>query len=425
MCFNRMVGYMKGRALVLDERGFGEVDGALCFEHIIDPALADRFTGHVDAIECSVCGRSGGDSGPFAVRYEYLLGVVMETVRHFYADADAVLPWNSEDHALVGPQADTWEVVADVASGAFAPEVEDDVLSLLTDVIGDGTSWTSWMSDADTDDLDYAWDQFAQITRYGSRLVIAVGRPGDPPTQLAAFLEQFVLYASDALGLVAELPAGTRFYRGRLSESPRAIRKHSDDLGPAPEGRAAANRMSPAGIGLFYASADEQTAIAEIAGHGVEPFAVIGEFSSTRATRVLDFTRQPPQISPFDLERREHARLGRFLAAFVRYISEPVIPDGRQHVEYAPTQVLTEYLRWVPEPRLDGIALPSAQTGRPTYVMFSSRDDFTTLGDSTPERRGGLSVGFGPSENPTFVLDPATVTAYKVRREYGGARYDA
>jgi hypothetical protein len=40
--------------------------------------------------------------------------------------------------------------------------------------------------------------------------------------------------------------------------------------------------MSPAGVSLFYASEDEQTAIHEIAGHGVKPHAVVGRFRNTR-----------------------------------------------------------------------------------------------------------------------------------------------
>lgn len=59
-----------------------------------------------------------------------------------------------------------------------------------------------------------------------------------------------------------------------------------------------------------------------------------------------------------------------FLDGFVKNITRPVIPDGRQHVEYTPTQVLTEYLRWASPHPFDGIALPSAQAGEKTYVFF-------------------------------------------------------
>ena len=148
--------------------------------------------------------------------------------------------------------------------------------------------------------------------------------------------------------------------------------------------------MSPAGVALFYASADPQTAIAEIAGHGVEPLAVVGKFTNTRELLILDLTATPSQISPFCIDLRQPARMARFLSSFIHSITAPVIPDGRQHVEYAPTQLLTEYLRWVPQPRLDGIALLSAQTRERTYVLFFDRSDCSTVGESEAEEGAGF-----------------------------------
>jgi hypothetical protein len=63
-----------------------------------------------------------------------------------------------------------------------------------------------------------------------------------------------------------------------------------------------------------------------------------------------------------------------------------VIPDGRQHIEYTPTQVLTEYLRWMPENRIDGIALPSAQTGEKTHVLFFDSKAFADADRDPPGR---------------------------------------
>lgn len=421
VCLNASMGLAKRRMMELDDRGFGEIEGSLCLEHVKDSALVARLSGCVTEVECSVCDRRrASDSAPFAVPYEAVLEVVMETIRYFYSDADATLPWDSEDKVLVGPQSETWDVVDDIISGVFEPDVEDVLGELFVDAIGLESTWTSWSAPGETEVLDFAWDQFAHVAKHRTRYVSSAGRDADPPSMLAAFLELFVLYASDELGLVVNLPAGTEFHRGRLTEGLEKIKSRGDELGPAPDGKAAANRMSPAGISLFYASGDPQTAVAEIAGHGVDPFAVIGKFTSTRVLRVLDFTRQPPQMSPFDLGKREHARLGRFLSEFVRYIGAPVIPDGRQHVEYVPTQVLTEYLRWALDPRLDGLVLPSAQTGRRTFVMFFGREDCGTVGDPEPSGLMKSLLEDGELSGPTFLLDPADVTRYEVKRTYEG-----
>ncbi|MFI9487369.1 RES domain-containing protein [Promicromonospora sp. NPDC052451] len=415
------MGFAKNRALEFEDRRFGDVEGSICFKHVTDTSLARRLEEFATEHTCVVCGRVGDPETepPFAVPLEELMYVVMETLHHFYSDADAVLPWDSEDHVLVGTQLETWEVVDDVVGGAFDEGYNDQINDLVTEAIGYQVTWTPWLTDAATDGLEYAWEEFAEVAKFQSRMVVGLGEPTDPPARLANFLDRVLMYASAELGLVMPLAAGTPLYRGRLCENPRSLMRHSDDLGPAPSGKAAANRMSPAGVALFYASADPQTALAEIAGHGVEPMAVIGRFTNTRELRILDLTAKPPQISPFNLEHREHARMGRFLSTFVANITTPVIPDGRQHVEYAPTQLLTEYLRWVPKPRLDGIALPSAQTTERTYVLFFGRADCSTL-DGPAVAEHPASFAADDAEGPTLVLDPEAVVTYRIERRYAG-----
>ena len=417
------MGFAKNRGFELADRGFGEIEGSLCLDHVTDACLATRLSEFATQDDCVVCGRActAGETAPFTVPLEPLIDTVVETLRHFYAEAVQVLPWDNEEHAYVGPQLDTSEAVYDVAGGAFTPAYSDDILELINYAMGDETVWTSWFTDGDMDELDYAWDQFAGIAMHQSRMVVGLGSPTDPPARLGNFLGSTLLYAEAELGLVKPMPVGTPLYRGRLCEDAGSLRRHSDDLGPAPLGKAAANRMSPAGVALFYASADPQTAIAEIAGHGVEPLAVIGKFTNTRELRILDLTATPSPISPFCVDLRQPARMARFLSSFINYITAPVIPDGRQHVEYAPTQLLTEYLRWVPQPKLDGIALPSAQTGERTYVLFFDRSDCATVGDPAAHYGAGFTrLDIGADASPTLVLDPEGVITYRVVRRYEG-----
>lgn len=417
------MGFAKNRGIELADRGFGEIEGGLCLDHVTDDCLTTRLSAFATPDDCVVCGRTcdAGERSPFTVPLEQLIGAVVETLRHFYAEAVEVLPWDNEEHAYVGPQLDTSEAVYDVAGGAFTPAYSDDILELINNAMGEDIVWTSWFTDGDTDELDYAWDQFASIAMHQSRMVVGLGSPTDPPARLGSFLGSTLLYAEAELGLVKPMPAGTPLYRGRLCEDAGSLRRHSDDLGPAPLGRAAANRMSPAGVALFYASADPQTAIAEIAGHGVEPLAVIGKFTNTRELRILDLTATPSHISPFCVDLRQPARMARFLSSFIHYITTPVIPDGRQHVEYAPTQLLTEYLRWVPQPKLDGIALPSAQTGERTYVLFFDRSDCATVGDpATQDEADCTRLDNAADASPTLVLDPEKVITYRVDRRYEG-----
>lgn len=50
-----------------------------------------------------------------------------------------------------------------------------------------------------------------------------------------------------------------------------------------------------------------------------------------------------------------------FLQKFIHDITLPVELDGREHVDYVPTQVFTEYLRYAFLARVDGLTFPSVQ----------------------------------------------------------------
>ena len=159
----------------------------------------------------------------------------------------------------------------------------------------------------------------------------------------------------------------------------------------------------------MYASADPQTAIAEIAGHGVEPFAITGQFDSVRTLFILDLTKRPDLSkagSLFDSSCWDRLRMIMFFDGFVEHITRPVIPDGRQHIEYTPTQVVTEYLRWTSPHPLDGIALPSAQTGEKTYVFFCGTEGIV---DEHIDRTGAM-----------FRFIPNGTGVYRVERSYRG-----
>ena len=59
---------------------------------------------------------------------------------------------------------------------------------------------------------------------------------------------------------------------------------------------------------------------------------------------------------------------------FVENISKSIVQDNKTHTEYVPTQIVTEFFRYVfPEITdivLDGIAYPSSKDGNVCYVLF-------------------------------------------------------
>lgn len=144
------------------------------------------------------------------------------------------------------------------------------------------------------------------------------------------------------------------------------------NLGAPPPDRAAAGRMNPAGIPYMYVALELDTSITEVQRRLRSPTAT-ARCSPARVLRVLDFTSIPETPSVFDCERLRERELLIFLRGFVRAISQPVEKDGREHVEYLPSQIVCEYFACMheSEPRLEGILYPSAvRAGGHNLVLF-------------------------------------------------------
>jgi hypothetical protein len=168
--------------------------------------------------------------------------------------------------------------------------------------------------------------------------------------------------------------------------------------------------MSAAGISMFYASFDVGTARAETTA-SLDPedsiLLTAGMWTNTRIFQVLDLSRLPERPDYYARQRWDLDQLI-FLEDFVKDITRPVVHDGREHIDYVPTQILTEYFRHVykekDSPRLDGIVYPSAQRKRgKSVVIFASHQELNPHPD-----------GWRLKSKPLLELDTASIR--KIRR---------
>jgi RES domain-containing protein len=131
--------------------------------------------------------------------------------------------------------------------------------------------------------------------------------------------------------------------------------------------------MNPPGIPYLYTALDPQTALAEVLPR--PPCrAAVATLRLRAEVRVLDLTARPDIPSIFDEARAEQRQVLLFLGRFVDAISQPVLRDGRDHIDYVPSQVVSEYFSQVH--RFDGhclagIVYPSAvRDGGKNAVLF-------------------------------------------------------
>ena len=139
--------------------------------------------------------------------------------------------------------------------------------------------------------------------------------------------------------------------------------------------------MSPAGIPMFYACDNPETALRETASCAGR--FVLGYFETRRKSIILDLTNIPPvpslfAVIPDSLEFIPRVVLG-FLNHVADEISKPIQRDDRVHIEYTPTQVVAEYVRSKPTregAQVDGIKYKSTvHPGYVSYVIFATQDN--------------------------------------------------
>ena len=179
------------------------------------------------------------------------------------------------------------------------------------------------------------------------------------------------------LGLAKNLSADAVVFRARKCDSV----KGPLDVGPPTEELARQNRMSPAGIPMLYAAKSAETSLCEV--YDRKGIYHVDKFQLCRPVKILDLADLPRIPSYWSTLEPSNAQMHErllFWHRFARELAQPVADDERIHIDYVPTQVLTEFFRvafTLPEgERLDGIAYPSPKhIGGTCYVIFANRDD--------------------------------------------------
>jgi RES domain-containing protein len=185
---------------------------------------------------------------------------------------------------------------------------------------------------------------------------------------------------------VKTLKAGSLVYRARQQKIGETLHRPYDFAPPPVERALRSNRMSPAGVVMFYGSDHPKTAQLEI-DDDPKLGIVVGTFRTVREAHVLDLTLLPRRLGFFE-QQSDSSDINRyalaFLHSFVESVAAKVEPGSREHIDYVPTQVVTEWFRTVfhfGKSSLDGIIYPSTQNpGGHSVVLFANGCDvFLTL----------------------------------------------
>lgn len=375
------MGYFSDLSMSIHEGPqISELDKNVCEKCVVDKSLKLLVNKNLSSKNCDYCGEESEDLY-IAAPFNIIMQRIYESVSKEYSDAqDVDMPW--VDGNWLVDRLYIQEVLMD-----FDPGWDGQLFEDIADCFDPNTYWVKhsdgdWSIDDPSDTLIYGWDSFKnQVltkTRYlflaESEEEYSSGRPDYIP--IASML--------DALGntcikenLVTVVPAGTEFYRVRHASKQDRFTKFSE-MGVPPVGVASAGRMNPAGISYLYIAYQKETAEKEVLECSKRWFTA--KFRSKVDIQLIDFSVLPDVPSIFEPELYENRHNRYFLHAFINDLTAPISKDGKEHVDYIPTQIVSEYFRYKFKGEtgegVQGIKYPSVKDqGGINLAIFSSSNE--------------------------------------------------
>ena len=293
------------------------------------------------------------------------------------------LPYESAEGGYQGTTWNTAEILFDEICLSLPRDSEgrlfDALLYKLTDETWCEYDWLTLDHDLV---LRASWERFCETVKHKRRFFFHSDGTDYRDSYTLASLLRAIGHISQRLGLVRELPVATKLWRAR-PDLARNLRASPVDFGPPPVHLALqSNRMNPPGIPLLYLASTAKTALHETRA----TVARVGQWKAVRPLRILDLRHLPRIPGYFGDGGRDNLLALRFIHDFALDIMAPVARDERVHVDYLPSQVVTEYLRdfhLEEGGRLDGIAYGSSVHAAGWNVALFA--DQVALGLEEPE----------------------------------------
>jgi len=378
----------------------------VCADCIDDDKIKQFIERCAEEHFCDFCGHEN-DIKDIAAPLDEVVEFMHRSIAREYQRAVEALGYETAEGGYQGIYWDSEELLTGVIGLSLPNDDDGQLLDIIVDCLG-CEPWCERnpYSLSEDEKLAYSWEHFCELIKHERRYFFLKQAQQHAP-DLSEHLSpgELLQLIGDTViehGLVQTLPQGTLIHRARRQKPGEAL-ESSFDLGPPlPEAAIRSNRMSPAGIVMFYGSSEPETAIAEIDDDPTLGI-VVGTFKTTKDLRVLDLTNLPERISFFQPESSCDRYALNFLHKFVRSLAEKVEPGDREHIEYVPTQVVTEWFRSVfqhGDSQIDGIYYPSApRKGGRSIVLFADRDNLRLTPEeckdliaSDPTRAWGLQL---------------------------------
>jgi hypothetical protein len=296
---------------------------------------------------------------------------------------DYAVDWLGYDSREGGYQGETFETDELIKDYVEFDEYSDELVDDLCYEVSDQTwCYNDPYGETESERLMFDWTAFKQFVIHKARYTFFFLQR----ESYRSFAESYKINVAGILDEIAKLltryklihtiKQNTHLYRCR--QHGKEIIAEAGDICSPPDDKAIySNRMSPAGISMFYTAFNSSIAMAETLDpeDKTRPNYSIAEFVTNEDLLMVDFTELPRIPSIFKESKKEHYFPLVFLKQFIGDLTKPIFKDGHEHIEYVPTQVITEYIRFMfskqHKKQIEGIIFPSSKNIRDkSCVLF-------------------------------------------------------
>lgn len=342
-------------------------DKNVCSSHINEPAIQSYIKRNGEKGTCDYCGKDR-----LLLPLEELMKYLMQTVAYFYSDPAEFATYISAEGGYVVSHTDAWEILQD----NFKLEIElDELFNDMESWIDLGRTWADekMMHESGHYARPSLWSHFCYLVKHKARyLFYAYKNELDFEAERALGILKEAENMINKYRLIVPLKAGTEVIRCRQHHKNELITKASQMCAPEVGYCNNPNRMSPAGISMFYCAFESETALNEtldISWRGSKY--TTANFVTKDDLWIIDLSKIPDLPSSFDISKRKMYEDLIFLKDLVNDLTKPIDRDGKVHIDYVPTQIITEYFRYMGEQKIDGIIYPSSKnSGFNAMVLF-------------------------------------------------------
>jgi hypothetical protein len=376
------MGRAKDEWIKSQEKGWDTLGTFVCAECVEDPFLAARIDENYADEICSYC--DSGTRNVQAASIEIILELIANALHFEYCDpTEGGVPFYDGEYVV--STLDTAEALSDL------PLECNDVLFEAIAKAFRQIDWVpasrgDWRGKHDHEIHLLSWASFVQLVKHTSRFFFSINsysdssESDDPAYSELSSQQLLTMLGADlqSVGCIKRVDAQSELFRVRLKPTRIGWVPNEVEMGAPPSALATAGRMNPVGIRYLYVALEEQTALAEIMT-SPPVCLVIAKYVSSRLLNVLDLTEIPEEPSVFDEANRTKRATLMFLRKFASEISKPVQKNGPEHIDYIPSQVVSEYFATVfripdTNQQLDGIIYNSAVSrGGKNFVIFPAK----------------------------------------------------